>query len=288
MSKKNNHPFKTVSVALVVVALLSAKGAVWGQSLENPFFAGYDWAVTPVYGLVDIDCPDTGFRSGAFVAPVGTLHGWFYHPDYPNFLPKKTRKGNVIFDYFDMELENPRFEPQPGESIIVPCDVADVAGRLHDRAYGGLGWGYTKVAPSASIDISMHCHGYSTGYNTWIDMTHVLADEYEPTYRRDHLTPGAIFSTKYSTGGFFSVGNHSSRIEGVYLIAGTHDLDVSVIEKNRVSALYTKTFRMLALCPDKDNDSMAHLHTDPCDMILEDATDLPWLPYGSSFYRKLP
>ena len=52
MSKKANHPFKTVSVALFIVALVSTNSAIWGQTyLPNP---RTDLTGTGVYGLVDI------------------------------------------------------------------------------------------------------------------------------------------------------------------------------------------------------------------------------------------
>ena len=149
-----------------------------------------------------------------------------------------------------------------------------------------------KIDPNAGIDPSMNCHGYSTGLSTWInEINTLLEDEYVPTTHRDHLVPGTIFARPYvykdwviiSNNPSFKVGDHSSKVEAVHLLAGTHDLAVTVVEKNRLSALYEKTFTMEALCPDKDTDPMAHTHTDPCDMAN---APLPWKPVG--FYRELP
>jgi hypothetical protein len=123
----------------------------------------------------------------------------------------------------------------------------------------------------------------------------LLADDYEHTYRHDYLAAGGMFAQGLI---FYNpnciplvvhingvntqvnmVGTHSSKIETVHLLAGTHDLTIKVVEKNRVSALYEKTFTMQALCPNND-----HLQCDgTCDMAN---APLPWSPSG--FYRKLP
>ena len=120
-------------------------------------------------------------------------------------------------------------------------------------------------------------------------MGRLLADEYEHTSRRDHLVPGTIFVNPNWVPIFVHIngidtffdwfGSHSSRIDTAESIAGTHDMFVTVTENFRVSALYTKTFTMQALCPNND-----HTQCDgKCYMVN---APLPWSPIG--FFRKLP
>ena len=121
-------------------------------------------------------------------------------------------------------------------------------------------------------------------------------DDFVFTRHRDDLVPGTIFVNPdwvpvyvHVNGGNALVdwyGSHSSMVDAVYLNAGTHDLTVTVVEKFRVSALYRKTFTMVAMCPNKYIDPMAHTHSGHCSMMFENADVLPWSPIG--FYREKP
>jgi len=278
MPKKTNHLFKTVSVTLFVAALLSANGAIWGQITPQN---------VPIVELVGL--ADYNYLSSPQLIHVTYLRGVYQDPSLSNAnFPAShvTRDKRRIGHWTECVLEketydNPYTVPQIGS-------VADAANRLHDTAYSA--WGYTRVTPGTDIDTSMVCHGYSTGLGTWMPLQPKLADDYEKTYRHDHLAPGAIFARPYvpyvwikvldiPPNSSFGVSDHSSRIDSVDCIAGTHDLAVSVTEKNRVSALYRKSFTMQALCPNND-----HFQCDgKCSMKN---APLPWSPDG--FYRVKP
>jgi hypothetical protein len=283
MSKIIN-PAKIVAIAFVAMAL-SANSAVLGQPPQNPPEGFVDY----LYGLVDFDWPNDPVKG--YCTPVGSMWGGHYIPSlYPNLnnFPTShiTHAGNGIYHIVGNHIAAVYGLSFAVPPIINTAAAANTAYRLWDRVYGSFGWGYTKVNITDSIDPSMNCHGYSTGLNTWImDMETLLADDYEHTFLRDHLVPGAIFFNPNwiivldtPPHLHFEVGSHSSRIDAVHQLAGTHDLTVKVVEKNRVSALYEKTFTMQALCPNN-----CHLHSGPCNMAN---APLPWSPNG--FYRKLP
>ena len=268
----------TVVVALFVVALLSANSAILGQANPMPNY------YIEMSGLIDVNSSYPG-NPGKIVTKVSDLNASCNVPYRPNFPDSHiTRKENPILHYVEISIDQETFDHPEGIPITV--NTAAAANRLWDTVYHA--WGYTKLNITDSIDPSMNCHGYSTGRGAWMSLQPARDDDYQPTTIRDHLVPGAIFATTNSinilnTGPFVS---HSSNIDAVNQIAGTHDLSVNVVEKFRVSALYMKTFTMKALCPNKDSDPMAHVHTGPCSMVFENAP-LPWLSTGG-FYRKLP
>jgi len=273
-----------VTIALFAVALLSANSAVWGQ-VQNPI---PNQRVDRAFGLVDVPSgPGAGFSIHTTLGHIGYIIGSYYDPrlydrNDPDSFPAShiTRPPykRPIAHFVGGRIEYLNAPPSAG-------NFAGAANRLWNTAY--FAWGYCRVSILGSIDPSMNCHGFSTGLNTWInDMETLVADEYEFTRCRDHLAPGAIFFRPFDPNNWitvldnpvFRVSNHSSRIDTVNQIAGTHDKTVTVVEKNRVSALYTKTFTMQALCPNN-----CHLHSGPCNMAN---APLPWSPIG--FFRKLP
>jgi hypothetical protein len=136
---------------------------------------------------------------------------------------------------------------------------ADAANRLWDNVYSN--WGYTKVDPTASIDLSKNCHGYSTGLGTWTSIQPVLDDDYKESDQFSALVPGAIVANLgwinvlvHINGGdtpaFPSPGieSHSARITEVDPVRqydnGDNYKRITVVEKNRVSALYTRKFNV--------------------------------------------
>ena len=299
MSKNINvnlNPFKIVAIALVAMAL-STNSVVWGQTTQNPVNMFTDY----VFGLLDFYYPGEGLRTE--VSWVGNMKGeHYFEPSYFSYLGPGivklvrdnfpadhiTRAGNVVEHVAGNHINSMMMFINPN-AVPSFVDVEVVVNRLHDTAY--TNWGYAKVAPNASIDPSMLCHGYSTGLNTWMyGMGTWLADEYEFTNFRDNLVPGAIFfrppipnnPITVLDSPYFGVSDHSSRVVAVQQLPETHDLRVTVIEKNRVSALYTKEFRMKAMCPNDDYTKC----DGKCGMVLMSPTDLPWLPIG--FYKKKP
>ena len=204
-----------------------------------------------MYGLIDIDHPN--YAPYTDFLDVGDMLGERYLPHLTPFPASHRTRANRPIHHFEGGHLRGYGTYDIAYGVPSHGNAADPANRLWDNAYGL--WGYTKVDMNASIDISMNCHGFSTGLNTWVvGMGTWLADEYEHTRRRDHLAPGAIFYDPnwiplvvHINGADTLVnwvGSHSSRIDGVHLIAGTHDKTVTVVEKNRESALYTKTFTM--------------------------------------------
>jgi len=266
-----------VMTVVLVVALLSTNTAAWGQA-SNPTM--YPWGM--LYGLVDLVWFDG--TSERVVEEVGHMTGNHYDPRRTPFPDSHvTRAGRGIFHVAGMYIDSWRGIRDAVPPIDSVAAAAASANRLWDYAYHS--WGYTKLFIPTSIDISMNCHGFSTGRGAWMCMLAALRDDYELTFRRDHLVPGAIFVRIDPLGapgihiidGFPRLYDHSSKIDAVHQIAGTHDLSVNVVEKNRVSALYMKSFTMIALCP---TDDFTH---EFCTMM---SAPLPWRPIG--FYRKLP
>ena len=303
MSKTINLKlFKTVTIALFFVALLSANRAVWGQT--NPTPNSY---VSLVYGLIDQFLPLPIGTHSEMMYIVGDLIGSKYDPAPnlpwpPNYHLTRAPYNRRIAHWAETRLVGNNAQSSPPTftyPFAVPTtqNSADAANRLWDNAYNL--WGYTKVNPTAGINTSMNCHGYSTGYLTWMALDpavvqnisgyYASGDDYELTFSRDHLVPGTIFATTNtvpiyilmngSNALYSSFTSHSSRVDTVDQIDGTHDLEVTVVEKFRVSALYEKKFTMTALCPNND-----YLQCDgKCNMMN---APLPWSPIG--FYRKKP
>jgi len=180
--------------------------------------------------------------------------------------------------------------------IPVRVDTATAANRLWDYVYL-TNWGYTKVDPTASIDTSMNCQGYSTERNSWMSLAPPVVnidvngnihpgDDYKPSDKFDELVEGAIFATTdwiytpvYLTCGnnVFAVGSHSARIVEVdeelsVNPQGQEYRWIKVREKNRVSALYERSF-VVAKHPNNPN-------------VVQPIV-LPWGTF-SEFYVKKP
>jgi len=280
MSKNINanlHPFRIATIALIAVTLLFTNNAVWGQA-QFP----HNIPVNYVYGLMDVPLDVPPGRISIQTRDMGYLIGTY--SNYLNPFPAShiTRNNNYISHFAGTHLEPPATHSYGSVAGSHTVDKGEAANRLWDTVYSA--WEYDKIDITAGIDPSMNCHGYSTGLNSWMDIQLKLRDDYEFTRLRDKLVPGAILAVPPAPNqwlnvyGSFGVSCHSSAIEAVYLIAGTHDLTITVREKNRVSALYQKTFTMQALCPNND-----HMHSGPCNM---ENANLPWSPIG--FYVKKP
>ena len=212
----NLNLFKIVAIALVAMAL-SANSAVWGQTQQNPLL---NQTVSRAYGLIDVPCYPGASSTCTICGFIGYITGSHYDPRLSPFPDSHiTLAGNRIDHYVGSRLNG-----ISGPSI---GDPADAANRLWDTAYSN--WGYTKVDPTASIDPSMNCHGYATKRGAWMSLTPALFDDYELASFRDHLVPGAIFAHIDLTNGihvmsgFPPVNSHSSRIDAVHQLAGTHD-----------------------------------------------------------------
>jgi len=147
-----------MTVALFVIALLSANSAILGQALQNPFPNYY---MDEMCGLIDVNGSYPG-NPGKIVIWVSNLKASCNVPGFPNFPASHITRdphNREILHYVEISIDQKTF--QHPEGIPRTFNTADAANRLWDNAYNL--WGYTKVDSTASIDPSMNCHGYSTG-----------------------------------------------------------------------------------------------------------------------------
>ena len=249
----SRNSFKIVTI---VVTLLFANGAVWGQR-PHPYFS----ITTEVNGLLDLNHPAGDLYK---IENVGSTSGWYYDPlrydpSNPNSFPAShiTSKNNPILHWTGSSIDAPGTYVSSDPFAVIPYgNTATAANKLWDKIYSI--WGYTKIDPIADIDTSQNCHGYSTGKNTWMSLSPVQADDYVESNEFDALvsdiTPYAILATTSTVLAsipngtyylYFGVNSHSARIAQVGSVQtnpsnGNIFKIIEVQEKNRVSALYTR------------------------------------------------
>jgi len=232
-----------VALTLFAVALLSANRVVWGQT-PNPGPLG---RFGNVWGIIDYKNFSGGIQTIAY-HDVGGLKGSEYFPNLPlwpagtwppNHITRPPHN-NKIAHYAGSTLVSDTYNLVLGAGPVTGS-VSDAANRLWDNAYGL--WGYTKVDPSASIDPSQNCHGYSTELNTWASIQPILNDNYEQASNRlDYLVPGAILANLgaidiivkingVNVVAIPAVGTHSSRIDYVDCTPGSTGQLIGIVEK---------------------------------------------------------
>ena len=253
-----------VALAFFAVVVLSANGVVWGQT-PNP---GPVARFGNVGGIIDVKS-FSGVITPIAYHDVGGLKGSEYFPNLPLWpagtWPANhiTRENNMISHIAGSTLVSDTYNLVVGMGPVTGS-VSDAANRLWDNAYGL--WRYTKVDPSASIDPSMNCHGYSTGLNTWTCLAPSVinvvggiiceGDDYAPKTGPNDLKDGAILATlgdvyplveingNYVSAFLEPIPTHSARIGGVKMPVtqpnGDIHIKATVYEKCRESAVYEK------------------------------------------------
>ena len=119
----------------------------------------------------------------------------------------------------------------------------------HYRPYAHIPDHPTTYNKVTGPDPSKNCHGYSTRKNVWLDMTHLLTDDYKCIDEAEDLVSDAVV---FGYGTFLNNGqsiDHSIRIDDVVpiytFVPGQGDVlvkmkVVSISEKFRDSGVYSK------------------------------------------------
>jgi len=242
--------FKNVAITLVAFIALLANSTAWGQ-LGN---TNDKWLEIICLFSQTFSIKGGYYDGNVEAASANPGSTWTTNPNLvtskhaPNATPPVYR---FISHYKEGTLAYPLTYDDPfGSGTWQTTEAVDFYwDYYHYRPYAHVPNHPSTYEKVTGPDPSMNCHGYSTEKNVWLNITYLLADDYQSIDKAKYLVSDAVV---FGYGTFLNNGqsiDHSIRIddvESIYVCVpgkGNELAEIKVVsisEKFRDSGVYSK------------------------------------------------